>query len=72
MTDVHKAFPDMSDVLAQKEQRRWAAATRSFGEKIAIVEVMRERLAPLKLARQARERRAAANDGVTRNDGEMQ
>ena len=66
MTDVRNTFPDVSDILAQKEQRRRTAAARSFGEKIAIVEAMRERLAPLKFARQARqarERRAATNDG---------
>jgi hypothetical protein len=48
-------FPDISDILAQKEDRRRAAAARSFGQKIATIEALRERLAPFKQARLARE-----------------
>ena len=50
-------YPDISDILARKAEGRREAARRSFGEKIAWCEMMRERLAPLKRARE--ERRAA-------------
>jgi hypothetical protein len=47
-------YPDISDILARKEQRRRAIRRLSFGEKIALVEKMRERLAPFKRHREAR------------------
>jgi hypothetical protein len=47
-------YPDVSDILARKAEGRREAAKRSFGEKIAWVEQMRERLAPLKRAREER------------------
>jgi hypothetical protein len=50
-------YPDISDILARKAEGRKESARRSFGEKIAWVEQMRERLAPFKRARE--ERRAA-------------
>jgi hypothetical protein len=49
-----QSYPDVSDILARKEEGRRQAAQRSFGEKIAIVEELRERLAPLKRAREKR------------------
>jgi hypothetical protein len=49
-----KSYPDVSDILARKEEGRREAARRSFGEKIAIAEALRERLAPLKQAREKR------------------
>ena len=52
MTKGKATYPDLSDVHARKAQGRRAAARRTWGEKIAIVEVMRERLAPLKRARE--------------------
>jgi hypothetical protein len=55
-----RSYPDISDILAQKEERRRLAAARSFGEKIAVIEALRERLAPLKQARIAREQATAA------------
>lgn len=64
-------YPDLSELHARKEQGRREAARRTLGEKIAIVEAMRERLAPLKFARQARDLRAATNDGGRRDHGEM-
>jgi len=57
MNDSKPKYPDISDILARKAEGRKEAAGRSFGEKIAWVEQMRERLAPLKRARE--ERRAA-------------
>ena len=53
-------YPDVSDVLARKAAGRCEIAHRTFGEKIAMVEAMRERLAPLK---KAREERLAAKAG---------
>jgi hypothetical protein len=50
-------YPDLADIFAQKAAARRTRAQRAFGEKILIVEELRERLAPLK---RAREERAAA------------
>jgi hypothetical protein len=47
-------YPDISDILARKKERRRELSRRSFGEKIAMVEMMRERLAPLKRMREER------------------
>jgi len=47
-------YPDVSDILARKKAGRQEISRRSFGEKIAMVEAMRERLAPLKRIRQER------------------
>jgi len=52
-----KVYPDVSDILARKAEGRRDISRRTFGEKIAMVEALRERLAPLK---RARERRIAA------------
>jgi hypothetical protein len=54
MTDEPQIYPDISDILARKAEGRRDLARRSFGEKIAWCEMMRERLAPLKRAREAR------------------
>jgi hypothetical protein len=53
-------YPDVSDILARKAEGRRDISRRSFGEKIAVVEALRERLAPFKMAR---ERRLAAKQG---------
>lgn len=50
-------YPDVSDILARKAEGRRHISRRTFGEKIAMVEALRERLAPFK---RARERRIAA------------
>jgi hypothetical protein len=46
-------YPDTSDILARKAEGRSEAASRSFSEKIAIVEALRERIEPLRQAREA-------------------
>lgn len=56
------SYPDISDILARKAEGRRDIAGRSFGEKVAMVERMRERLAPLK---RAREQRNGYSDGAT-------
>jgi hypothetical protein len=49
MTQDH---PDISDVLSRKEAGRREAARRSFAEKIAMVEALRDRVRPLKEMRE--------------------
>jgi hypothetical protein len=49
-----KPYPDISDVIARKQEARRARAALSFGEKIEIVERLRERLRPMREAREAR------------------
>jgi hypothetical protein len=52
------SYPDISDILARKAEGRRNRSKLSFGEKIAVVEALRERLAPFK---RAREQRLASN-----------
>ena len=66
MTDAPRKFPDVSDILARKTEGRREIARRSFGEKITMIEAMRERLAPLKRAREMR--RAARSTQTPRDD----
>jgi hypothetical protein len=47
-------YPDVSDILARKKEGRREISRRSLGEKIAMVEEMHERLAPLKRIREER------------------
>jgi hypothetical protein len=49
-----KIYPDVSDILALKQEGRREISRRSFAAKIAMVEAMRERLAPLKRFRELR------------------
>ncbi len=46
-------YSDVSDILERKKAGRRNLARLSFGEKIAVVEALRERLAPFKRAREA-------------------
>ena len=55
MNQPRIVYPDISDILARKEEGRQEASRRSFGEKIAMLERMRERLAPLKRMREERQ-----------------
>jgi hypothetical protein len=55
MTGKEKtSFPDITDVLERKAEIRRHRAKRSFGEKIAAMEALRERLKPFKEAREKR------------------
>ena len=47
-------YPDVTDTVARKKEARRAISRRSLGEKIAMVEATRERLAPLKRIREKR------------------
>ncbi len=57
MKEPETIYPDISDILQAKAERRRDMARRSFGEKIAAMEALRERLAPFKRLRE--QRRAA-------------
>jgi len=48
------SYPDISDILEQKAEARRLRARRTFGEKVAAMEALRERLKPLKDAREKR------------------
>ena len=49
-----KVYPDLSDIYARKAEARRASAGLSFGEKIALMEALRERMAPFKKLREER------------------
>ena len=53
MKSGHRVYPDISDILQRKAEGRKEVAARGFGERIAMVEIMRERLEPLKRMREA-------------------
>jgi hypothetical protein len=55
MNDDRNTFPDISDILARKAEGRRNNAQRTLGEKIAMMEALRERVAPMKRAREARQ-----------------
>jgi len=54
MTDGQTHYPDISDILAQKAAARIRRAGLSFGEKLAILDSLRERARPFIEARKAR------------------
>ena len=54
MSDPKDTFPDISDILARKAEGRRKNARLTLGEKIAMMEALRERLEPFKRAREAR------------------
>ena len=58
---------ELSDVLRRKAEGRQEISRRSFGEKIAMMEALRERLAPFKKARE--ERRQAEGAEVSTSLG---
>ena len=61
MKQPGKSYPDISDILRAKAERRRDIARRSFGEKIAMMEALRERFAPFK---RLREERLAAKEAA--------
>jgi hypothetical protein len=52
----------LADIVNRKDEGRRELARLSFGEKIARIQVLRERLRPLKLAREDRRRAAGSAD----------
>jgi hypothetical protein len=57
-------YPDISDIFARKEEQRRVVRRRSFGEKIAMLDRMRERLAPLKRMREERQAKKRGADRI--------
>jgi hypothetical protein len=57
MTRPETTYPDISDILKRKAEGRRDIVRRSFGERIAMMEALCDRLAPFK---QVREQRRAA------------
>lgn len=58
MTSQSAVYPDISDILERKKRGRERLAALSFSEKIRILEVMRERDAMIRRAREARLKKA--------------
>ena len=53
MVDSAK-YPDISDLIARKVKGRINITRLSFGEKIELMEQLRQRLAPIKALRETR------------------
>ena len=64
MKQPETIYPDISDILQAKAERRRDMARRSFGEKIAAMEALPDRLAPF---RRLREQRRAAKQAAPRS-----
>jgi len=47
-------YPDISDILAKKARGRQERAQLSFGEKLEILDKLREQVAPIVRSRQVR------------------
>jgi hypothetical protein len=54
MKQPETIYPDISDILQRKAEGRCEISRRSFGEKIAMMEALREQLAPFKRLREQR------------------
>jgi len=54
MDGHQRQYPDNSEILARKAEGRRQNARATFAEKIAILERLRERVAPIVRAREAR------------------
>ena len=50
-------YPNVSDIHARKAEGRLQSAAMTFGQKLAILDAMRERVAPIVQSREARRRR---------------
>ena len=54
MSDSRKHYPDNSEIFARKAEGRRERARASFAEKLDAMDEMKERVAPLVRAREAR------------------
>ena len=52
--NAEQPYPDISDILALKARGREQSARLSFGEKLDILDRLRDQLAPLREARLSR------------------
>jgi hypothetical protein len=66
MNDRDSQYPDISDILARKASGRQQRGALSFAEKLAILDLLRERVAPLIQARNIRKERQV--QAVSRQD----
>ena len=57
MVDRSRRYPDIADVLAQKAEGRRQRAALGFAEKLAGLDALRERVAPIVRARESRRER---------------
>ncbi len=55
-----KQYPDNSDIFARKAEGRKQRAQLTFAEKLDAVDALRERVAPIVRAREARRRDGAS------------
>jgi hypothetical protein len=62
MVTQKTSYSDISEILARKAEGKRIAAKRSFAEKIAMVEALNARLAPLKALRLARNKATTGTD----------
>jgi hypothetical protein len=51
---IEDEYPDIGDILARKARGRLELARLSFGEKLEILEKLREQVAPIIEARRSR------------------
>lgn len=54
MKQNQSIYPDISDILQRKAEGRRDITALSFGEKIEMLEIMRDRISPLRDARNNR------------------
>lgn len=66
MEKAAPGYPDIDDILRRKAQGRRDIVGRSFGEKIAMLEALRERLMPFQAARRQEEEPPAKAPGDVR------
>jgi hypothetical protein len=56
MSDARSPYPDISEIIARKKSGRRQRAALSFAEKLAVLDTLKERVAPIVRARKARRR----------------
>jgi hypothetical protein len=52
-----RGYPDISDILARKEEARHEKSTWSFQRKVEVVERLRERVQSIRAARESQRKR---------------
>lgn len=62
-------YPDIQDILDRKAEARKEISARSFGQKIAMLEAMRERLEPLRQARLAKDHDGSGEEARSEQTG---
>jgi hypothetical protein len=57
MSNTRKSYPDNTDIFARKAEGRRQRAAATFAEKLAALDALRDRVAPIVRAREARKNR---------------